>query len=240
MKWFSNVWFVGIVTGIVSGLITTWLARLLLARRESREYLQNVAAANREVVLAIRATIPEENLPSREVIEALRQSTARRLRVAVKDTLSRMEIVQELVKEVMDSSFLPSVKKAEYCAMLLPLGEDVQQPDERRERLLQAVRREEHDHAKHLEDLSRQRIAAMSTIFGVLAAGVSAAGVGFFVAHGTTLRTHTDKMWDYPIITVACAFGAFMAVDLLRLFRNAPRRSTSLHRELIARLSKRE
>jgi Flp pilus assembly protein TadB len=62
----GNAWVVGIVTGIVSGLLVTWLLRVLISKRKTREYKQQLSSANREVIYSIRAGIPEGNMPSGE------------------------------------------------------------------------------------------------------------------------------------------------------------------------------
>lgn len=124
MTWLNNAWVVGISTGIVSGLLVTWLLNLLISKKKDREYQQRISAANREVILSVRAGIPNDNLPGREVVEALIHSTARRYNVQPTELYQPKELSEELIKEVMDSSFLTQLKKIEYCTALLPLGRD--------------------------------------------------------------------------------------------------------------------
>jgi len=121
----NNAWVVGTATGLVSGLLVFWLTSLLISKKKDREYRQQISNANREIVYSIRSGIPEGSLPTREVIEALIHSTARRYEVQSAELYQTLEITEELVKEVMDSSFLSAAKKSEYCAALLPLGRAV-------------------------------------------------------------------------------------------------------------------
>ena len=116
----TNVWVVGIGTGILSGLLVRMGRAGFLSKRENRKY-QKVIGANREVIYAIRPGIPEGQIPSREVVQALTNSTARRAGVSPSDLYKPNEIAEELIKEVMDSSFLPSAKKSEYCTQLAAL-----------------------------------------------------------------------------------------------------------------------
>lgn len=118
MSWINNAWTVGIATGIASGLLVTWLARFFLSKKDDREYQQKLNGANREVIYAVRQCIPEGPIPARAVIEALAHSTARRYALPLTDLYGPEEIIEELVKEVMDSSFLSAGKKAEYCDQL--------------------------------------------------------------------------------------------------------------------------
>lgn len=121
MDLLNNPWFVGIGGGVLSGVFVTIVSRYVIGKRENREYLQKVLAANRELVYAIRPGISEGVVPSREVVVALVHSTARKHGVAQDDLFSPAEVGEELVKEVMDSSFLSAAKKIEHCAQLDPL-----------------------------------------------------------------------------------------------------------------------
>ncbi len=120
----NNAWFVGILTG----LIVTWASRFLLTKKDDREYLQKVLGANREVIYAIRPGISEGQIPTRTVVIALLQATARRYGVSADALLTPEQIAEELIKEVMDSSFISAAQKAEFCAQLESLQEDRQSP----------------------------------------------------------------------------------------------------------------
>lgn len=93
----------------------------MLSRREDREYREKLGNANREIIYGVRPGISEGQIPTNEVLEALTNSTARRYKVAPTDLYRPSEIAEELIKEVMDSSFLSSIQKSEYCAKLVPL-----------------------------------------------------------------------------------------------------------------------
>ncbi len=118
----GNGWVIGLGTGVLSGAVVALVTRLILSRRENRDYKKNVDAANREIVYTIRASIPDDQIPSRDVVVALIHSSARRLSVSARDLFGPSEIAEELVKEVMDSSFLSSAKKKEYTTLVLPIG----------------------------------------------------------------------------------------------------------------------
>lgn len=124
MSWLNNAWVVGIGTGILSGLLVTWLLNLFISKKKDREYQQQISSANREIIYSVRVGIPESNLPTREIVEALIHSTARRYGVQPSELYQAKELSEELIKEVMDSSFLSQAKKIEYCDALLPLGKE--------------------------------------------------------------------------------------------------------------------
>jgi hypothetical protein len=114
----SNPWFIGIGGGILSGLIVTVISRALLSRRDDREYAQKVLGANREVVYAVRPGISEGLVPTVDVLDSLVEATSRKYGVDRKDLYRPFEIAQELMKEVMDSSFISAKTKEDYCTRL--------------------------------------------------------------------------------------------------------------------------
>jgi hypothetical protein len=121
MGWVGSAWVVGIITGILSGGLITLISRFILGRRENREYQQRILSANRDIIYAIRPGISEGQIPSREVVIAVIHSTARRHETTPSDIYDPTELAEELIKEVMDSNFLSSAKKSEYCTQLIPL-----------------------------------------------------------------------------------------------------------------------
>jgi hypothetical protein len=103
---------------VLSGLIVTLITRYLFSRRDNREYVQKVEAVNREVVYALRPGISEGHIPTEEVLESLINATARKYRVSRDDTFQPKQIAEELIKQVMDSSFISSETKKNYCETL--------------------------------------------------------------------------------------------------------------------------
>jgi len=120
----NNSWFVGIAGGILSGLIVTIITRHIFSRRDDREYAQKIAAVNREVVYALRPGISEGHIPDEAVLSSLINATARKYRVGRDDVFRPKQIAEELIKEIMDSSFISSDTKQKYCETLAQLVEE--------------------------------------------------------------------------------------------------------------------
>jgi hypothetical protein len=121
MPWLSSGWFVGIITSLIAGGLISLVSWLALSKRQREEFLQRVFIANREVIYAIRPGIAEGHVPTADVLDAMANATARKYELERKDLYSPPELTDELIKEVMDSSFLSSGQKKEYCAQLTPL-----------------------------------------------------------------------------------------------------------------------
>ncbi|MBE0531634.1 MAG: hypothetical protein IH626_12460 [Rhodospirillales bacterium] len=111
----GNPWIVGLGAGVVSGLVVHLILRLLFSRGENTAYRRNVAFANREVLVALRPSISEGAPLSEDVIRLLIEATARRFSVHSKDMYGIKEVCEDLIKEIMDSSFINSKIKQDYC-----------------------------------------------------------------------------------------------------------------------------
>ena len=138
MEFFSNPWVVGIGGGLLSGLLVTLITRYLFSKRERREYLQKIATANNEIVYAIRPAIAEKVMPSTAMLDALFSATARKYSVDESDLYSKSSLANELIKEVMDNTFLSSQQKVEFCDLLSSL-KAVKKEDKNIERVVEYI-----------------------------------------------------------------------------------------------------
>ena len=126
----NNSWVIGVGGGIVSGLLVFLITKRSFPDPDKRELARNIANANQEVVYSIRSCIPDEKLPSPSVLEALIKATARKYGVLDKKLFDVRDLCQELIKEVMDSSFISADTKEKYCNELNNLGSSIPPPDE--------------------------------------------------------------------------------------------------------------
>ncbi|WP_447087892.1 hypothetical protein [Enterobacter bugandensis] len=115
----NNVWFVGIIGGVLSGLVSTWIIQKLFSGKNKKEYLRKVDSTNKEIVYSLRSAISDDVHHTPMVINGLISSTARKNGVLTKDVYSIRKIAEDLIKEVMDSSFISSQYKKAYCDNLI-------------------------------------------------------------------------------------------------------------------------
>jgi hypothetical protein len=227
MGWLNNVWVVGIGTGILSGLVTYWLLNLIQVKKKDREYRQQMASANREVIYSIRAGIPENSLPTRAVIEALIHSTARRYEVQAVELYQPFEIVEELVKEVMDSSFVSSTKKVEYCAVLIPLGKDVPMLDTVRPDSREAIILETRNEMLQEKIRKTSRIESLTTIMiGLITALATGAAATMSLLPNVE---HFFRSLGKPAVLVIAVpfFALILTCVVMRFFQIWSRQSYS-------------
>jgi hypothetical protein len=122
LSFLDNPWIVGIGGGLLSGGLVTVGSRVIFSRRADKEYFQRVAGANNEVIFALKPGISEGAIPDHSLMESLIHATARKYRVEQEDAYGVTEIIEDLVKEVMDSSFISSKQKLEFCTQLEKLA----------------------------------------------------------------------------------------------------------------------
>lgn len=158
----NNAWTVGIGGGVLSGLVVAWISRIIFSRRDSKEYAQQVSNANVEVLYAVRPGISEGVLPTNDVLSRLVTATARKYSVDEADMMDLNDLSAELVKEVMDSSFLSAAAKQEFCNRLT----DIREPEVRPERV-------EADTQYEISKKYReQMVVAMSAMVAILTGGL--------------------------------------------------------------------
>jgi hypothetical protein len=121
MDWLQNAWVTGIGGGIVSGLIVYFITAWLFSNQSKRDAARKVSSANQEITLAVRQGIPENRIPSRPVLDALIKATARKHSLQAAELYGPGEVAQDLIKEVMDSSFISAEAKEGYCERLAEL-----------------------------------------------------------------------------------------------------------------------
>lgn len=121
MGWFNNPWVIGIGAGVISGLLVFIVTRWLFSDPSKKETNQRVISANREIMFAIRSGISEGKIPTLKIIASLRSATARRFEIPDHLLFDKKELVDELIKEIMDSAFISSETKHKHCEELLDI-----------------------------------------------------------------------------------------------------------------------
>lgn len=120
-EFFNNSWVVGVVGGLISGLLVWLITTKLFKSKQTREYAHKVITVNGELIYSLRSGISQRKLPSLDVLNALKQATARKYSVDVNDIYTNKQLAEELIKEIMDSSFIPVDSKDNFFELLNPL-----------------------------------------------------------------------------------------------------------------------
>ncbi|KZN34552.1 hypothetical protein N480_21240 [Pseudoalteromonas luteoviolacea S2607] len=139
----NNSWLVGISTGILSGIIVYWIVNYLFSQRDEKLLAQSILSANREILYALRPEVSEKHMPSSEVVDSLRNATARKYNLESYLLYDIKSISEELIKEIMDSSFISSEVKIQHCNALKELSKSAREEEvseqQKNERLVNDV-----------------------------------------------------------------------------------------------------
>ncbi len=147
---FLSTWFEGLIVSI----IVTVLGSLLRGYREKKLYINKVNMANIEVFNAIKILIPEKRLLEKEMLTSLHNATADKYKVKAKDMNSLYLILDELIKEILESSFLTHKEKVEYCNIISDAKNDLHNRSEDNKTITLKIE-EELDH--HMAYITHQR-----------------------------------------------------------------------------------
>jgi hypothetical protein len=216
MELFSNPWVIGVLGSIPGGFLVNWVTGRILGKRENREYLQKVIGANREVVYAIRPGISEGQIPTAEVLASPINATARRYDVEPSDLYTPTQIAEELVKEVMDSSFISSAQKSEYCTRLATLG--VAASKEVSETAREPERRS-------IAEYRQRLISSVGVLLGILTATMTLGYSVLDTVRSKKFETFVgDKNLGLFLPVLAAAATMTITLVLLVLYRDLVRR----------------
>ena len=114
----NNPWVIGIGGGIISSLIVFFVTQYISRKRGKREYMQKIEIANNDILYFIRPLIIDKKIPTREIISAIRFSTAKKYGIKEEDLYNETSLYNDLVTEIMANSFLSAEQKLEFCDLL--------------------------------------------------------------------------------------------------------------------------
>lgn len=114
----NNSWVIGIVGGIISSTLVTFVTRKILSKKEEREYLQRLETANNEILYSLRPLVIDKEVPSKAIIKSILRATAQKYEVELDDLYSVSLLSDILIKEIVNNSFLSSEQKIEFTQII--------------------------------------------------------------------------------------------------------------------------
>jgi len=205
MDIFSNPWVIGVGGGIISGLLVTLITRYLFSRRERREYQQKIETANNEIIYALRPTIAEKVIPTDSMLDALFSATARKYGANETDLYSKVGLANELIKEVMDNTFLSSQQKIEFCDLLSTLKKkNDKSTSESKTEIITITKRDSFD-PSFLLGLTTAMMALVLTLYSYVKDKDS------FLLEGLT-----DKLFPMIAVLAVIPILAFMTLEMFK------------------------
>lgn len=131
----NNQWVINIGTGLVVYIITTIISRIILNKATNKEKQKQMDNANKEVIRILKPYIVEKNFLNEEIIICIIKSVARKFDVSFREIYNVREICEELIREILESSYVDNEKKEEYIYYLNDIIEKNEQKVEIKENL---------------------------------------------------------------------------------------------------------
>lgn len=113
----NNPWTIGIGGGLISGAIVFLITSKIFSKRESKEQLQKIKMANKELLYSIRPLIVQEQLPTEEMMDSLLYATAKKYELQFYEIYDNEDIADDLIKETLENPFINSQSKLKYCEL---------------------------------------------------------------------------------------------------------------------------
>lgn len=131
MNFFENAWFVGISTGIISGVLVFFLTKWIMDKKGKIEYFKQVHNADQNVINALKPYIADKGLPEIEIFEALIASVARSFCIDRSDMFSIGTYCEELIREIISDVYVSNDKKQEYTNSLAEYKRNLEKSKEK-------------------------------------------------------------------------------------------------------------
>ncbi|MFA6888035.1 MAG: hypothetical protein WC254_00905 [Candidatus Woesearchaeota archaeon] len=123
----NNPWISGIGGGLISGIIVFFVTNYILSRKENKLYLQKIDQANLEVIHILKPYVTSEKPFNLELFNSVISSVSKRYNVESNDIIKLEEALNEIVTDIMQTSFLTEEQKETYCKKLLSLKQTPKQ-----------------------------------------------------------------------------------------------------------------
>lgn len=113
----ENTVFTAIFAVLLS-LIVYLITRQYFSKHGKTDYQKKIEIANNEMLYSIRPLLVEKKVPSKEILVAVRYSTAKKYGVEQNDLYDEFSLTSDLINETIANSFLTSDQKLEFCSLL--------------------------------------------------------------------------------------------------------------------------
>lgn len=209
---FENAWFVGIATGIISGILVFFLTKWIMDKKGNVEYYKEVKNANQSVINALKPYIADKGLPRIEIFNALISSIARTHGVKDGDMYSVHIFCEELIREIISDVYVSNEKKEEYTDALAIYISNMEKISNE----LPITDLSENDlwaEKEHFSKLRRQTSMYISFVMAVLS--MVMAMMTFYIKPGMDNLSYWFPFDDNPMLWIPIILVLFVIIILM-------------------------
>lgn len=109
----SNPW----VISIVSGILVFFITNIYIMFHDKKQRKRKIIDANSMVLKNLRSYVVD-NLPSKEIIIALKSSIAREYDLKYEDLLTTKSVCEDLIRDIIGNIYVSNDNKKKYLSML--------------------------------------------------------------------------------------------------------------------------
>ncbi len=124
IKLLNNTWFVSIVGGILSGILSYVITTVFIEKRGKQQFLKIVSQSNQDVINYLRNYVVDNKIPSITVINAVKSGISKQNNIDIQYLLSVKNICELLITEIISNVYISSSSKEVYIKMLEKYMED--------------------------------------------------------------------------------------------------------------------
>ena len=129
-NFFSNQWVINIGTGLIVYIVTTIISRIIINKAANKQKQQQIENANSEIIRILKPYVVERNILNKMIINSITESVERKQNLSIDEVLNVRAICEELIREILESSYVDNEKKSEYVLYLNDIIEDFKSIDE--------------------------------------------------------------------------------------------------------------
>lgn len=133
---FNNQWVMNIGTGLILYIITTIISKIILNKATNKERQRQIDNANKEIIRILKPYVVNKNILNKMIITSIISSVARKYNLSVNEILDVKSICEELIREILESSYVDNEKKSEYAVYLNDIIESYKSFDDIKERVV--------------------------------------------------------------------------------------------------------
>lgn len=119
MQWYTNPWFIGITTGIISGVIVFFITNFIVKKRSNSVHNQAIQQANSELLFLMNPYIANGDLPREEIINSIISALSRKYNLQISEIYDLKTLYEELLTVIVGNVFISNEIKNSYTEKII-------------------------------------------------------------------------------------------------------------------------
>ncbi|SMG58269.1 hypothetical protein [Paenibacillus aquistagni] len=167
MSLLNNVWFVGIIGGIISGVIVYFITDFFVSKKNKKIYKEKINLANAEVLNSLKPMVTDETSFDIKLYQTVSRAIATKHKINQIDLYDFKIVIDLITTEIMQSQFLSYEQKKNYANTLINVYREQEKIDIQNDKEIQTVVSISNTNTVSSKYLSLT-LAIMTTLFAII------------------------------------------------------------------------